>query len=154
MSGNRKSGALAADLTLLHLADGGLATENEQLALAAVLVQASIADGSAPANEVTAIREMLASHCGLGADKISELIDLAASKLASGEKVDGSVAVIKAAFSHGQKLLLLSYVWRVILSDGIVHSRELKAVNALAIKLGLDEESSEEARMIAESGRS
>jgi len=122
----------------------------EQLAAAALLVEAAALDGAHEQIETQEIDRVLAQQFRLPQTARGRLIEEAA--MASRESVEwqGFTAAIKAACDHDERVRIVEALWRVVLADGAVHDFEASLIRRVCGLLYVTGRESADARQRAE----
>jgi uncharacterized tellurite resistance protein B-like protein len=97
---------------------------DHKLAAAALLVHATMIDGSTDMAEQNKLRQLLASHYGLGADEVLELIRLAEREEKEAVDLYGFTRRISQHLAPEQRLEIIEMLWEIAFSDGVLHEFE------------------------------
>jgi uncharacterized tellurite resistance protein B-like protein len=110
----------------------------------------AFSDGELETPEISNMTGTLFREFGLADHEAGELLELAHFLVHDKSKIDQFIEKIKSNFSLEQRQLLLSILWKVIISDGIAEAEETKLIAQLRHNLGLSIEQGVRARKLAE----
>ena len=117
-----------------------------RLAACAVLLELAYADKRFADSERAHLEELIRRQFGLDATQAAKLIELADKERAEARDISQFTGLIAEGFTGEQKTELLTDMWRLVLSDGELASREEYLVSRIARLLGLDSNAVDEAR--------
>lgn len=118
----------------------------DQVAAAALLVEAALSDGDFGAAERQVIADCLGRHFDLPAGRAAELL-LQAEKVArDAVEWHGFTHAVKEATSPEERVELIELLWEVVLADGHVHDYEASLIRRLCGLLYVSGRESAEAR--------
>lgn len=95
-----------------------------KLAAAALLVHATLIDGTTDMDEQTKLRELLSHRYDLGADEVLELIRLAEREEKDAVDLYGFTRRIGRQLAPEQRLEIVEMLWEIAFSDGELHEFE------------------------------
>ncbi len=110
----------------------GHSHEELRIAAAALMVEAAQLDDTFDARERDKIRELVAERFELGAAEGDSLIAAAEARVAESSQIHGFTRVVKAAFSHEERIELIEMLWEVVYADGELHHYEANLMRRLA----------------------
>lgn len=122
----------------------------EQLAAAALLVEAAALDGAHDDVETAEIERILADEFHLPEDARKRLIEEATIASRASVEWQGFTAAIKEACDHDERVNIVEALWRVVLADGGVHDYESSLIRRVCGLLYVTGRESAEARQRAE----
>lgn len=108
-----------------------------QRAVAALLVEVSLADDEVTAEEQNVLPNLLTEHTGLTSQECIELIDAAKNEVDHAVSLHQFTQHINQAFDLEQKLELLSKLWSVALSDNHLDPHEDQMIRKISDLLHL-----------------
>jgi uncharacterized tellurite resistance protein B-like protein len=106
--------------------------EELQIAAAALMVEAAQLDHEFDARERAKIHELVSERFGLDPEESESLIEVAQARVAEASQLHGFTRVVKAAFSHEERLELMEMLWEVAYADGELHHFEANLMRRLA----------------------
>ncbi|MBB4212076.1 putative tellurite resistance protein B-like protein [Rhodothalassium salexigens DSM 2132] len=104
--------------------DAQPAFDDLQLAAAALLVEAAVADGQFDAAERAALTRRLRSRFSLDAAEAEALVDAARQRQADSNHLLRFTKAIKDGFDEAGRIQLMEMLWEVVLADGVVDTFE------------------------------
>lgn len=111
--------------------------ERRQVAVAALLIEASRLDGHYSATEQGTIARLLRETLHLPAEQARILVELAEIRQANTYDNWIFCQSIKRGFSKPEQLEILGKLWQIILSDGQLHRLEAMMFESVANELGV-----------------
>lgn len=132
--------------------DGGAASpvgadfEEEQIAAAALLVEAGLSDGGLGAAERARIAAIVERHFRLPPPLARQLIEAAEEKARASVEWHGFTRVVKEAYDHEERVHLIELLWEVALADEELHDYEASLIRRLCGLLYVSGRESAEAR--------
>ncbi|HMO17989.1 MAG TPA: TerB family tellurite resistance protein [Oligoflexia bacterium] len=130
-------------------AEGKPTSRDLQISTAIILVKISQADDFSSWKEVNEILGMLELHFKLSASEAAKVIDIARIIVRDSDKVSQFISTVKEKFSADQLVIIGAMIWKVMLADGIIYSRETKAAAQIGKSLGLSLAQIAEAKRLA-----
>lgn len=113
------------------------ASDQLQLACAALLVEVSAADQHASAEEKQTLNQILCSTFGLDTARVEELWQLAAQESREATSLYQFTSLINAHYGYQQKTALLQHLWQVAYADGRIDRFEEHLIRRVADLLHL-----------------
>lgn len=113
-------------------ADDGAAAAR---AACVLMVAAARADGEFSRDEACAIATLVSGHFGLDADETAELVAAAAAEDAT--DLFPAARILNETLDRRQRLDVVELLWRVVLSDGRLETRENALMHKVAHLLNL-----------------
>ena len=139
------------DGTALQFDKTGQPTKHHHLVGIVVLLwEAAMIDGSLTVGEFPQVVKALNHEFELSDPEVGELLEIVRYIHGDENKINKYVKAISESFDESQKQLLLSYIWKIVLSDGTVSVEENEFATNLAQKLGLTLEQSLRAMKLSE----
>lgn len=118
-----------------------------QIAVVAILIEASCSDSDIAHEEADHLLEVIAQDFSLSTEEeLVAIIDEALRRRAENPKIDDFVAVINEQYSASQRASLLERVWSIAISDGKVEKGERRLASQLQYRFKLDEETAAAAK--------
>lgn len=130
--------------------EGEPTSRDTQICVVVMLSALSHADGEFEEEEISSIMGTMFREFGLADHEAGELLEISNFLVNDKAKLDQFFEKINARFSPEQKQLLLSMLWKVVMSDGSAEAAETTAISQIRAKLGLSMEQSVRARKLAE----
>ena len=128
--------------------------DEARIAVAALLVEAALADGEYAAAEVGAIDAILADHYELSADEAVSLRNAGEKAQAEAADIVRFSRAVKDAVPHEERIWLIERVWEVAQADGVMDHYEANLVRRLCGLLYVsDKESGLARRRVLNRGR-
>ena len=118
----------------------------DQVAAAALLVEAARSDGNFGDTERQVIAASLGRHFGLSASQVEELLEVAERTSRESVEWHGFTHAVKEATSPEERVGLIELLWEVVLADGQVHDYEASLIRRLCGLLYVSGRESAEAR--------
>lgn len=112
--------------------EAGHSHEELRIAAAALMVEAAQLDDIFDAREREKVRELVAARFELDAEEGDSLIEAAEARVAESSQIHGFTRVIKAKFSHEERIELIEMLWEVVYADGELHHYEANLMRRLA----------------------
>lgn len=120
--------------------------QEEQVAAAALLVEAGLSDGSFAASERDRIADIVERHFQLSPALARQLIDEAEEKARAAVEWHGFTRVVKEAYNQEERVHLIELLWEVVLADAELHDYESSLIRRLCGLLYVSGRESAEAR--------
>lgn len=108
-----------------------------EIALTALLLEATNVDGSQDEAEMRVAKEILARECA-GSDP-DELIAKAKSRMTDHHDLVGFTKILKAQYPHEDRVVLMELLWEVAYADGKIDPMEDMLLRKLAGLLYIDD---------------
>lgn len=105
--------------------------DEARVAVAALLVEAALADGEYAASEIGAIDAILADHYELSADGAQALRRAGEAAQAQAADIVRFSRAVKDAIPYEQRIWLIERVWEVAQADGVMDHMEANLVRRL-----------------------
>lgn len=102
------------------------------LAAAALLIETARADFTQDKAEQDALEQLLSGSLQLGRDEVHTLIEQAANRVDESTSLYEFTRVINDHYSSGQKLALVSAMWKVAYADGELDKYEEHLIRQVA----------------------
>ncbi len=118
----------------------------DQVAAAALLVEAACSDGKFGETERQVIATSLARHFGLSASQAEDLLERAERTARDAVEWHGFTHAVKEATSPEERVDLIELLWEVVLADGKVHDYEASLIRRICGLLYVSGRESAEAR--------
>jgi len=132
--------------------DGALPTDDQRIAVAALLVIAAHADHDYADAECAQIDRVLAQRYGLSPADAARLRAEGEAAEAAASDVYRFTALVKQGVPHEERASVLEAMWRVVLADGAREMHEEALMRRVTDLLGLDPRESLAARRRVQSG--
>jgi uncharacterized tellurite resistance protein B-like protein len=126
--------------------EAGHSHEELRIAAAALMVEAAQLDDTFDAREREKVRELVAVRFELDAEEGDSLIEAAEVRVAESSQIHGFTRVIKAKFSHEERIELVEMLWEVVYADGELHHYEANLMRRLAGLLQISDRAAGAAR--------
>ncbi len=120
--------------------------QRRQLAVAALLVEATHIDRKASAAERDVVRRLLSGYFGLGDDDSGSLLAQAEARYAASLHDWIFANAVRNGFGDEERVEVLRMLWEVVYSDGRLAAFELDLLQRLSAALGVGEQAAEGAR--------
>jgi len=120
--------------------------EEEQVAAAALLVEAALSDGDFSDAERTQISQILERSFKLPQASAAELLAAAEAKARDAVEWHGFTKVVKEAYDQEERVKLIELLWEVALGDDDLHDYEASLIRRLCGLLYVSGRESAEAR--------
>ena len=128
-----------------------LSEKERYVSTLALLLEAARADGDLESKEVTAISGSM-FHCfGLEEHQTGEFIEVSDYLLKAPGRLETFISNLNLNANDDEKITLMSMVWKVVQSDGVVEKEESNYARHLRIALGLTLEQAARAAALAHS---
>ena len=127
-------------------AKNGDGEDEQQVAAAALLIEAAFMDERFEANERAKIAELLKSAFGLGDQEADRLIDAAEQEVHDSSQLFRFTRVVNQRFSQEDRLELMEMLWEVIYVDGELHDYEASLMRRIAGLIHVTDQESGAAR--------
>lgn len=98
--------------------------EENQLAAAALLVEAGCLDGGFDGIERDTVQSLLVSRFDLSDEEVAALMEQATAAQDSSSQLFRFTHAVKDAFSEEERIHLIEMLWEVVYADGILHDYE------------------------------
>lgn len=128
-------------------AEDGTTFPRDQVAAAALMVEAATLDGSFDAAERQTVRDLLMRHFSLPADLAEDL--LAEAEAAAGASTDWHrfTRDLKEALGQEERIHVVELLWEVAYADGALHDYEASLLRRVVGLLHVSDRESGEARL-------
>ncbi len=120
--------------------------EEEQVAAAALLVEAGLCDGTFAEADRDRIRGILERHFALQPAHARRLLEEAEARARDAVEWHGFTRVVKEAYDHDERVHLIELLWEVALADADLHDYEASLIRRLCGLLYVSGRESAEAR--------
>lgn len=120
--------------------------EEQQVAAAALLVEAAQLDGTFEPRERDHLAGVLRDHFGLTPEDVSALIGEAEQSVAESVEWQGFTRSVKDGFDHEGRIAVIEMLWQVAYADGQLHDYEASLLRRVAGLLYVADRESGEAR--------
>jgi uncharacterized tellurite resistance protein B-like protein len=124
--------------------------ERRQVAVAALLIEASRLDGHYDAAEQGTVVRLLRETLRLPADQARSLLTIAESRQANTYDNWVFCEAIKKGYSMPERIDIVEHLWQVALVDGQLHRMETIMIDQVAKELGLSAEEADKAKDAAQ----
>ncbi len=111
--------------------------EELKLASAALLVHATLIDGSVDETERDKLKTVLADRFDLAASDVAKLIDSAREREQSAVDLYGFTKTLARELDQEGRQKIVEMLWEMVLADGVVHEFESNLVWRVAELLGV-----------------
>jgi len=111
--------------------------DNQQIALAALLVHAAFADDDYQAEEHDNLKKILQNRFDLDADDVDKLIDSAHHEFTDAVDLYSFVRVVNQNFDNDGRQEVVKLLWQVILADGHIDNFEDNLIRKVCHLLGV-----------------
>ena len=108
-------------------------------ALAGLLIEAAMADGSLDADERAQIAAALEADLHMGSDEVASVIDAALAAQEARVEIHGLTRSIRAETDAEDRAAIMEMAWMVVLADGELHEYEAQLMRRLAGLLYVDD---------------
>jgi uncharacterized tellurite resistance protein B-like protein len=122
------------------------AFEEEQVAAAALIIEAALCDGTFAETERDRVRGILERHFELRPAVAARLLEEAETKARDAVEWHGFTRVVKDAYEHDERVHLIELLWEVALADAELHDYEASLIRRLCGLLYVSGRESAEAR--------
>lgn len=120
--------------------------EREQLAAAALLVEAARVDGHFGEEERQSVEKLLSRHLGLAQARLRELMEEAEAAADAATDWQGFTRVLNDSYEHEERIELVEMLWEVIERDGHVDTLEASLMRRVPALMYVSDRDSAEAR--------
>lgn len=120
--------------------------EQQQVAAAALLVEAARLDGSFDQDERVQLERILHQHFDLAAEDVGALIAQAERSVADSVEWQGFTRTVKDGFDHEGRIEVIEMLWQVAYADGVLHDYEASLLRRVAGLIYVSDRDSGEAR--------
>jgi len=124
--------------------------ERRQVAVAALLIEASRLDGHYDAVEQGTVVRLLKDMLHLPADQARNLLGLAEARQANTYDNWIFCEAIKKGYSMAERIDIVQHLWEVALVDGQLHRMETLMIDRVAQELGLSDKDAAKAKADAQ----
>ena len=124
-----------------------------KVAVMVLLTKLAHSDNDFNSEELQAISENLAIDFEISDSEIGEIIQIADFLVRDEAKVEQFITAIHDGFNSDQKQLIVSLLWKIVLSDEVINEAEVILVNNISKQIGLTLEQSVRARQLTEIDR-
>jgi uncharacterized tellurite resistance protein B-like protein len=114
-----------------------LGEEEVRLASAALLVHATVVDGTVDRREGEVLREVLERRFELDRREAGQLIQQAAQQEKEAVDLYGFTSVLTRRLDREGRLKIVEMLWEVVIADGVIHEFESNLVWRAAELLGV-----------------
>jgi uncharacterized tellurite resistance protein B-like protein len=114
-----------------------LGEEEVRLASAALLVHATVVDGTVDPREGEVLREVLERRFELDRREAGQLIQQAAQQEKEAVDLYGFTSVLTRRLDREGRLKIVEMLWEVVIADGVIHEFESNLVWRAAELLGV-----------------
>ena len=108
-------------------------------ALAGLLIEAAMADGSLDADERAQIAAALEADLHMSSDEVVSVIDAALAAQEARVEIHGLTRSIRAETDAEDRAAIMEMAWMVVLADGELHEYEAQLMRRLAGLLYVDD---------------
>ena len=108
-------------------------------ALAGLLIEAAMADGSLDADERAQIAAALEADLHMSSDEVVSVIDAALAAQEARVEIHGLTRSIRAETDADDRAAIMEMAWMVVLADGELHEYEAQLMRRLAGLLYVDD---------------
>ena len=122
------------------------------LAIAVLLLEMAGADDDYAPEEVKTCFRNLEKLFGLSDTEALKYLEEAEQVRSDKETVSHLIETLNQHFSEEQRVLVLSFIWKIVVADQKIEKNELRLANQIRVRLQLSEDQNEEARKIAFDG--
>jgi uncharacterized tellurite resistance protein B-like protein len=129
--------------------------EQQQIAAAALLIEAARLDGTFDQNERDHLAGVLRKHFELSDADVQALIGEAERSVADSVEWQGFTRTVKDGFDHEGRIAVIEMLWQVAYADGELHDYEASLLRRVAGLIYVSDRESGEARkrVLARLGR-
>lgn len=120
--------------------------EEEQVAAAALIVEAGLCDGNFSETDRDQIRGILERRFALRPSVAARLLEQAEAEAREAVEWHGFTRVVKEAYDHDERVHLIELLWEVALADEQLHDYEASIIRRLCGLLYVSGRESAEAR--------
>lgn len=120
--------------------------DEQQVAAAALMIEAALMDESFEEAERTQIAALLKTRFELDDGETESLLDVARERVAHSTQLFGFTRVVKERFSREQRVELMEMLWQVVYADGRLDHYEANLMRRLAGLIHVTDRESGEAR--------
>ncbi len=125
------------------------AFERRQLAVAALLLEASHIDRHSGSDERAVVGRLLRDHFGLPAHDAQRLVEQAEARYAASLHDWIFARAVREGFDEAERVEVLRMLWEVVYSDGRLAAFEVDLLQRLHAALGIPDAAAESARVQA-----
>ena len=111
---------------------GGSGVDEQQVAAAALLVEAARMDDDFDEAERRKIVELVTDRFELSGEEGETLLQIAESRVEDSVQTFGFTRVVKESFSHEERIDLMEMLWQVVYVDGKLHDLEASLMRRIA----------------------
>jgi uncharacterized tellurite resistance protein B-like protein len=120
---------------------------DEQVAAAALMVEAARLDGTFDGDERRRIKALLEQRFALPEELARRLLEQAEQRATESVAWQGFTRAIKEALDHEQRIGIIEMLWEVAYADGRLHDYEASLLRRVAGLLYVSDRDSSEARL-------
>lgn len=120
--------------------------EDQQIAVAALMVEAAELDGTFGDDERHRLTGLLRRHFELSPEHADALVDEATARVAESVEWQGFTKTVKDSFDHDGRIEVIEMLWEVAYADGVLHDYEASLLRRVAGLLYVTDRESGEAR--------
>jgi len=120
-----------------------------QVAAAALLVEAALADGTFDAGERAQVKDVLTHLFALDEDAITELLSESERAIADSVELYSFARTVKDALDYDRRVELMQMLWEVVYADGQLDDFEANLVRRVSGLLYVSDQDSGRARKAA-----
>jgi uncharacterized tellurite resistance protein B-like protein len=120
--------------------------EQQQIAAAALMVEAARLDGTFDQDERAHLAGVLRKHFELSEEDVDALIGEAEHSVAESVEWQGFTRTVKDGFDHEGRVAVIEMLWQVAYADGELHDYEASLLRRVAGLIYVSDRESGEAR--------
>jgi uncharacterized tellurite resistance protein B-like protein len=136
----------------LYECNGQRISKEMLTAISVILLEMSGRDDDYAPEEVLTIISSLRDYFLVEESEAKQLIEKADKLRKTEEKLDGFVKTINDNYTVKQRQLLLSLLWKIVITDGVIDKFEKRFAEEMRNRLLLSEAQADQARATAEYG--
>lgn len=126
--------------------DVELSRHELHLAVAALLVEAAMMDGTFDTTERATIERLVVERLSLEPEEAKELIADAEERVRDSVEMWGFAHRVKDAFSYEDRIGMMEMLWQVVYADGVLHDYEANLMRRIAGLIYVEDRDSGHAR--------
>ncbi len=126
--------------------DADLSEQELHLAVAALLVEAAMMDGTFDTTERATIERLVVDRLDLDHAEAKELIADAEDSVRDSVEMWGFAHKVKNAFSYEDRIGMMEMLWQVVYADGVLHDYEANLMRRIAGLIYVEDRDSGHAR--------
>lgn len=116
------------------------------LAVAALLVEAAMMDGTFDTTERAMIERLIVEHLSLETEDAKSLIADAEARVRDSVEMWGFVHKVKDAYAYEDRVEMMEMLWQVVYADGELHDYEANLMRRIAGLIYVEDRDSGHAR--------